>query len=267
MAQDYTSQITSMLGGGGASDGSFWNFSKQDAEDFSPVFEGTVVKISFSQERKWDSVQRKFTAPAFWDDGNPKIMFRLHMKDASGKTWLHEVKPKSHALLEDWLPACPGNNLSGLLGMMVRIEAEQEFVTPTGQKIPFGAANRRHFKVTVMGQGAYPSEGVDNDSYAKLMERRGNGGQQAPAPAGYVPQGVYPQQPPRAGYAPQQYQQQAQYQQPQQYQQQPMNAAMAAAYNAAQAAGFTADQQPVASAPQPVTEQPPVDVYDNEIPF
>lgn len=263
MSQDYSSQINSMLGGGNAVDGTFWNFSNDTGEDFMPVLEGTLVKISFSQERKWDSNQRKFTEPAFWDDGNPKLMFRLHVKDANGNTWLHEIKPKSHALMEDWLPKCPGNNLSGLLGMLIRVEAEQPFVTPTGQKIQFSSANRRHFNVVVMGQGQHPSEGVDSDSYAKLMSRRKSPAQ---APVGYVPQGVYPQQP--QPQVPPQYQA-AQYQQPQQYQpQQPMNRAIAAAYRAAQAAGYTAEQQaPVAAAPQPVAEQPPVDVYDQEIPF
>ena len=249
MAQDYKAMAGSMLSGGGMSDGRFWNFSNQEAEDFRPVLEGTLFKVSFSQERQYDAAQRKFTGPAFWPDGNPKVMIRLHVKDLEGNDWLHEVKPKSHCLVEDWLPVSPNGNIEGLLGQHIKVEAQQPIVV-NGQVIQFGSGNRRHFTVTVMGPGLCPSEGVDYDSLGKLQSRPQPQQQQRPVPAGV------------AGYQQQYAQQQAT--------QVPQSRMMQHAYQVAQQYGYTApQQQPVAAAPQqaPAQQQPPVDLYDSEIPF
>lgn len=250
MAENYQAQAASILGGGGMSDGRFWNFSNQEAEDFRPVIEGTLFKVSFSQERQYDAAQRKFTGPAFWPDGNPKVMIRLHIKDLDGTDWLHEVKPKSHCLVEDWLPASPNGNIEGLLGQHIKVEAQQPIVV-NGQVIQFGSGNRRHFTVTVMGPGLCPSEGVDYDSLGKLQSKPQPQAQQQPR----VPAGV-------AGYQQQYAQQQAT--------QVPQSRMMQHAYQVAQQYGYTAPQQqpqqPVAAAPAQ-QQQPPVDLYDDSIPF
>lgn len=253
MAQDYRAMAGSMLSGGGMADGKFWNFSRPDNEGFTPVLEGTLVKVSFSQARNYDANQGKFTTLAFWPDGNPKLMIRLHVADASGEIWLHEVQPKSHCLNEDWLPKSPTGSIEGFLGQMIRIEAEQEVRTQDGRVIPFGSGNRRHFNVAILGPGAVPSEGVDCQSLERLSSRV-----QQPQPQ-RVPQGV----------AAQRFQQQVQ---PASYgqapQQQPMGRAMQQAYQAAAAAGYTAQQQPGynAAAPAPVAPQQP-ELYDSDIPF
>lgn len=256
MAQDYRAMAGSMLSGGGMADGKFWNFSRPDNEGFTPVLEGTLVKVSFSQARNYDANQGKFTTPAFWPDGNPKLMIRLHVADANGETWLHEVQPKSHCLNEDWLPKSPTGSIEGFLGQMLRIEAEQEVRTQDGRVIPFGSGNRRHFNVTIMGPGTVAAEGVDYQSLERLSSTRAQPQQQRPQ---QMPQGV----------AAQQFQQQVQ---PASYgqvpQQQPMSRVMQQAYQAAAAAGYTAQQQPgySAAAPAPVAPQQP-DLYDSDIPF
>lgn len=274
---DYKSLAGSMLSGGGMSDGKFWNFSREDQDNYMPVLEGTLTKVSFDQAKNYDANQRKFTSPAFWPDGNPKINIRLHITDLGGEVWLHEVQPKSACLNEDWLAKSPNGSLEGLLGQHIRVEAEQKIVMPDGRVIEFGSGNRRHFKVEVLGPGLAPSEGVDYESLERVSARAKQQRQPGAMPPG-VPRGVMGQQQYQAAQYQQPQYQQPQYQpQPQpQYQPQPqaqhaqqVNSAMAAAYRAAQAAGYTAEQQqPVASAPQQYApEQPPVDVYDEDLPF
>lgn len=242
-------QIKAMLGGENASEGTYWNFSNKNGDNFSPVIKGDVVKITCGQEKNWDPSTRKFSGFKFWPDGNPRITHVLHIKDANGNVWLHEIKPKSGAMMEDWLPVCPGHNLGGLLGMNIEVEAAQPPINPAnGQEIPFSSAMRRTFKVVVVGPGTSQVEGVDMDSYRKIMERK-----QAPQQPQHQPQ----QQ------AQQMYQQQQAPQMPQ---------SLANAMGAAQQASvvkqaFPGAQvfQPQPQAPQP--QMPPVDVYDSDIPF
>lgn len=245
-------QIKAMLGGENGSAGTYWNFSKPGNDNFMPSITGTVVKISASQERNWNPATRKFEGYKFWDDGNAKLMYVLHIRDDNGSEWLHEIKPKSMAMMEDWLPQCPGRNLVGLLGMEIKVDAEQPVVNPnTGEAIPFSSAMRRHFKVAVIGQGKYASEGVDSESFRKVMERKR--GQQQP-----VPQQPVPQHP------------------VQQRQNTPMDPRLQASLQAAAAAGaanMVQQQWPGATVQQvPAPQvapgvQPPVDIYDQDIPF
>lgn len=258
MAQDYRNMAGSMLAGGGMADGKFWNFSRQDQEGFMPVLDGTLTRVSFSQARIYDANQRKFTGLAFWPDGNPKLMIRLHVTDLNGEVWLHEVQPKSHCLNEDWLPKSPNGSIEGFLGQHIRVEAEQEVRTQDGRVIPFGSGNRRHFFVSIVGPGLAASEGVDYESLERLSKAR----PQATPPQGAVaqPQG-YPQP---QGYQPQ----------PQGYQPMPpqqMSRVMQQAYEVAAANGYAAQQQTQpqpygAAAPTPVAPPQP-DLYDSEIPF
>lgn len=264
MAQDYRNMAGSMLSGGGMSDGKFWNFSRPDQEGFMPVLDGTLTKVSFSQARIYDANQRKFTGPAFWPDGNPKLMIRLHVTDLNGEVWLHEIQPKSHCLNEDWLPKSPTGSIEGFLGQRIRIEAEQEVRTQDGRVIPFGSGNRRHFTVTIVGPGLAASEGVDYESLEKLSKARPQAStapqQQAyqPQPQGYqpVPQDVQPQPQAWAPGHPEPLQ--------------PMSRVMQQAYEVAAASGYAAQQQTQpqpysAAAPAPV--QQPVELYDSDCPF
>lgn len=260
MAQDYRNMAGSMLSGGGMSDGKFWNFSRPDQEGFMPVLDGTLTKVSFSQARNYDANQRKFTTPAFWDDGNPKPMIRLHVTDLNGAVWLHEIQPKSHCLNEDWLPKSPTGSIDGFLGQHIRVEAEQEVRTQDGRVIQFGSGNRRHFTVSIVGPGLVASEGIDYESLERLSKQRPQA-PAAPQPQGYqpVPQGVQPQ-----AYSPQ----------PQGYQPMPpqqMSRVMQQAYEVAAANGYAAQQQTQpqpysAAAPAPVAPPQP-ELYDSEIPF
>ena len=241
------------------SDGKFWNFSRPDQEAFMPVLDGTLTKVSFSQAKNYDANQRKFTGPAFWPDGNPKLMILLHITDLNGEVWLHEIKPKSSCLNEDWLPKSPNGSIEGFLGQHIRIEAEQEVRTQDGRVIPFGSGNRRHFTVSIVGPGLVASEGVDYESLERLSKAR----PQTPQPQGYqpVPQGI----------AAQQFQQQVQPASYGQAPQQPMSRVMQQAYEVAAAHGYTAQQQAQpqpysAAAPAPVAPPQP-ELYDGEIPF
>ena len=267
MAQDYRNMAGSMLAGGGMSDGKFWNFSRPDQEAFMPVLDGTLTKVSFSQARVYDANQGKFTVPDFWPDGNPKLMIRLHVTDLNGEVWVHEIKPKSHCLNEDWLPKSPSGSIEGFLGQHIRVEAEQEVRTQDGRVIPFGSGNRRHFTVSIVGPGLVASEGVDYESLEKLSKARPQA-PAAPQPQGYqpMPQGVQPQayQPQPQAYQPQ----------PQGYQpvpQQPISRVMQQAYEVVAANGYAAQQQTQpqpysAAAPAPVTPPQP-ELYDSDIPF
>ena len=258
MAQDYRNMAGSMLAGGGMSDGKFWNFSRPDQEAFMPVLDGTLTKVSFSQARVYDANQGKFTSPDFWPDGNPKLMIRLHVTDLNGEVWIHEIKPKSHCLNEDWLPKSPSGSIEGFLGQHIRVEAEQEVRTQDGRVIPFGSGNRRHFTVSIVGPGLVASEGVDYESLERLSKARPQV-PAAPQPQGYqpMPQGVQPQ-----AYQPQAYQPMP----PQQ-----MSRVMQKAYEVAAANGYAAQQQTQpqpysAAAPAPVM-QPEPDLYDSDCPF
>lgn len=265
MAQDYRNMAGSMLAGGGMSDGKFWNFSRPDQEAFMPVLDGTLTKVSFSQARVYDANQGKFTVPDFWPDGNPKLMIRLHVTDLNGEVWVHEIKPKSHCLNEDWLTKSPTGSIEGFLGQHIRVEAEQEVRTQDGRVIPFGSGNRRHFTVSIVGPGLVASEGVDYESLERLSKARPQA-PAAPQQQGYqpMPQGVQPRpqawapgQPVPPGYQP--------------VPQQPMSRVMQQAYEVAAANGYTAQQQTQpqpysAAAPAPVAPPQP-ELYDSDIPF
>lgn len=265
-------QVTAMLGGESASEGTFWNFSNKEADNFMPSIKGDVVKISCGQEKNWDPVSRKFSGYKFWKDGNPRITHLLHIKDSSGRVWIHEIKPKSGTMMEDWLPVCPKHNLMGLLGMNIEVEAAQPPINPqTGQEIPFSSAMRRTFKVVVIGPGSSEVDGVDIKSYQDVMSRKDPSTSQQQNPV----QQAYQQQ--QAQQYPQQYQQQPQYQQQQQMPQSLQNA-MGAAQQASvlqqtfPGARIQQPPQPTMQQPQPAPQvpaqqMPPVDVYDSDIPF
>lgn len=240
------SQINAMLSGESMTEGTFWNYYNPNKEGFAETLVGTVTKISFAQERQYQTHE-----PLFWDDGNPKMMFRLHIKDANNNTFLFDIKPKSQMMMEDFIPACPSGNLQDLLGNLVSITAQQNPVV-NGQVIPFSAAMRRKFTVQVLGAGQHPSEGVDQESFKRLMNSRAS-------------------------------QQQSQ-QQPQQ--QTAMDPRLAASLQAAQQAGarnsaerMLQQQFPGAVVTQAPTSQPvhapqvapgqmpPMDVYDSDVPF
>ena len=252
-------QVNDMLGGGSGSNGTYWNFSNPNEDNFSPVLVGDLMEISFTQKKKWNPESRKFEGRDYWEDGNPKVNFLLHFAVDGGEELLYELQKGSKSMREDWLPACQGGNLMNLIGMRVQVEAAQPPINPqTGQPIPFSSAMRRTFKVTPLGPANTAARGVDYDSYTEVMSHKLSKQQ---------PQAAVPPAMMGNPYA-QQYAQQQAYQQPQ------MNAAMQAAYSAAQAAGYTATQQqarPVAqpgySAAAPAPVQPPVDVYDQDIPF
>lgn len=235
--------------------GKFWNYGNQNKEDYKPQLVGTLVKVTIGQEHE-------FGRPGvlkYWDNGDPVILLRLHVRDADGEDWLFDVKPKSTLWFEDIQPACPEGSLNKVLGMMVRLTFEG-LVQVTGRSV-----NRNKFRMELLGQGQYPSEGFD-----ATMPKPKQGAQ-----------GVMQQQPQPA--SPQQYQaqrmmqpqQQAQAMYQQQQPQQPMSPVMQQAYQVAQQYGaqvLPPQQLSYAApapqpAPAPVQEQPPVDVYDSDIPF
>lgn len=238
------SQINAMLSGESMTEGTFWNYYNPNKEGFAETLVGTVTKISFVQERAYQTHE-----PLFWNDGNPKVMFRLHIKDANNNTFLFDIKPKSQMMMEDFIPVCQSGNLQDLLGNLVSITAQQNPVV-NGQVIPFSAAMRRKFTVQVLGPGQHPSEGVDQESFNRLLNSP---------------------------------KQQAQQSQPQQA---AMDPRLAASLQAAQQAGarnsaermlqqqFPGAVVTQAPAPQPAPapqvapgQMPPMDVYDQDIPF
>lgn len=235
--------------------GKFWNYGNQNKEDYKPQLVGTLVKVTIGQEHEFG----KPGVLKYWDDGNPVILLRLHVRDADGEDWLFDVKPKSTLWFEDIQPACPEGSLSKVLGMMVRLTFEG-LVQVTGRSV-----NRNKFRMELLGQGQYPSEGFDATMPKTRQEAQGVAQQQ--------PQPASPQQYQAQRMMQSQQQAQAMYQQ--QQPQQPMSQVMQQAYQVAQQYGAQVlpPQQPAYAAPAPqpapapVQEQPPVDVYDSDIPF
>lgn len=230
--------------------GKFWNYGNQSKEDYRPQLVGTLVKVTIGQEHEFG----KPGVLKYWEDGNPVILLRLHVRDADGEDWLFDVKPKSTLWFEDIQPACPEGSLSNVLGSMVRLTFEG-LVPVTGRSV-----NRNKFRMEVLGQGQYPSEGFD-PTMPKTRQQAQGMAQPQPSPQQYQAQRmVQPQQQAQAMY-------QAQQRPPQQ-----MSPVMQQAYQVAQQYGAQLVQpgQPTYAAPAPqapATEQPPVDVYDSDIPF
>lgn len=252
MADNLEAQLDAMLAGGSVSEGTYWNYYNDEKENFSPTIVGTVTKIGFSQEHQYQT-----HAPQYWPDGNPKLMYQLHIKDANNNEFLFDIRPKSSMMMEDFLTVCPNGNLKDLLGCLVSIEAQQPPVV-NGQKIPFSASMRRKFTVKIIGQGQFPSEGVDTESYKRIMSRR----QSAQAPA-------MQQVPPMAAnvMGPQAATQNM-------YQQQQMNPRLQQAMRSAQAAGANMQRQiieqqfPGATVMQmPAVDPNNPDLYAEDLPF
>lgn len=237
------------------SQGKFWNYGNNQKDGYMPTLIGTLVKVSIAQAHEFGHPETK----SYWPDGNPVILLRMHIKDMQGDEYLFEIKPKSTMWFEDIQPACPEGSLSAILGKQIQLDYLG--LVP----VPGKSVNRNKFQLTVIGEGQWPNEGFDSKMPPTRAETQGMPQvPTAPSPQQYTSQQMV------------QPQQQAQ----QMYQQQQMPASLQNAMRSAQQAGAASQaaviqqQFPGAVVHQPTPapqaapgQMPPVDLYDQDIPF
>lgn len=235
--------------------GKFWNYGNQQKDNYMPELTGTLTKVSITQAHEFGHPEQK----SYWPDGNPVIMLRMHITDPNGDVYFFDIKPKSTMWFEDIQPACPEGSLSNVLGKLIKLS----FMGLV--QVPGRSVNRNKFQMQILGPGQFPDEGFDNTMPPTRAEAQGM--QQAPAapsPQQYTAQQMM------------QPQQQAQ----QMYGQQQMPASLQNAMRSAQQAGAVNQAQMIqqqfpgavvhqpAPAPQVAAGQvPPLDIYDQDIPF
>lgn len=275
----------------GGSNNHSWHYSAKH-EDRSLEITGTIVALQEVQAREYNYGSNQPGRPAFWPDGNPKMNIRVGLAtpegqlksitfNKAGKKQISGEKPSLHMQLFN----VSGGNMSNLMGKTVHVwtwDADPE----TGMQ--WGQGNPRKFGLELVPDAKYELAMPLPDEF-KVPALYANDGASGGAPAPQQPQVQQANVMPMAGqfYAPpvtQQYQQPAyqpapQYQQPayqptpQQFQQQmpavqamppqsaPMPQGMDPAVAAAMQMAGATNVQPVAS------EQPPLSVYENDIPF
>lgn len=236
--------------------GKFWNYNNQQRDNYMPELTGTLVKVSIAQDHVFGHPEQK----KYWEsDGNPVISLRMHIKDPNGEVYFFDIKPKSTMWFEDIQPACPEGSLSNALGKLIKLSFIG-MVKTTGRSV-----NRNKFQMQILGPGQFPDEGFDSTMPPTRAEAQGMPQTPAvPSPQQYTAQQMV------------QPQQQAQ----QMYGQQQMPASLQNAMREAQQAGAMSQAQMIqqqfhdavvhqpAPAPQAAAGQvPPVDVYDQDIPF
>lgn len=236
--------------------GKFWNYSNQQKDGYSTELTGTLTKVSIAQAHEFGHPEQK----SYWPDGNPVIMLRLHIKDPNGEVYFFDIKPKSTMWFEDIQPACPEGSLSNVLGKLIKLS----FMGLV--QVPGRTVNRNKFQMQILGPGQFPDEGFD----ATMPPTRTQAQGQPQVPSAPSPQQYTAQQMVRP---PQQAQQM--YQQQQQMPASLQNAMRAAQQaSAANQAAMIQQQFPGAVVTQPAPapqvtagQVPPIDIYDQDIPF
>lgn len=254
------SAMESMLKGGSpGGSGTFWNYYNPTKEHYMTVLEGELMEISIAYRHKFQSQEIDR-----WPDGNPKQMLRLHVQTEEGE-YVWDVQPKSPILLESILPNCPEHNLAEAIGRMVRIETQEPPLNPqTGQPIPYSRAMPRPFAFTVGGPGPSAPRGMNYklppDPGKQTTQVTGQVAAPVPQQMNAMMQGQ-PSGPVAMGY--QQAPQVGQYPWQRAQSMQPVQQQMTVT-------------QPQMPAPQPVSmqapqqmpqAQPPIELYDEDIPF
>lgn len=287
----------------GGSNNYSWHYSNKH-EDRTLELTGTIVSLQEVQAREFNYGGNQPGRPAFWPDGNPKMNIRIGLATPqgqlksitfakAGKKQISGEKPSLHMQLFN----VSGGNMSNLVGKTIHVwtwDADPE----TG--VVWGQGNPRKFGLELVPDVKYELTMPLPDEF-KVPALYANDGVAGGQPAAPAPQ---PQQaPPMQGqyYAPptQQYQQPQQQQppypynmqQPAQYQPQPMQQpqpmmpqpmmpqqqpaiqamppmpASAPMPQGMDPAVAQAMQQMGAVNVQPVSEQVPLSVYDDDIPF
>lgn len=235
--------------------GKFWNYGNNKKDDYMPELTGTLVKISIAQQHEYG----KPGVLMYWQDGNPMILIRLHIRIPNGETFMFDIKPKSTMWFEDIQPACPQGSLSNVLGNLIKL-SYLGLVQATGRSV-----NRNKFQLQILGPGQFPSEGFDDTMPPTRNEAAGQQAQpqQQASPQQYAARNmVTPQQQAQGMYMQQQATMPPQLQQA-------MGQAQAAsmantAYQQAAYPQQAVDPMPVPPAPNQV----PVEIYDDpDMPF
>ena len=226
--------------------GKFWNYGNQQKDNYMPELTGTLTKVSITQAHEFGHPEQK----SYWPDGNPVIMLRMHITDPNSDVYFFDIKPKSTMWFEDIQPACPEGSLSNVLGKLIKLS----FMGLV--QVPGRSVNRNKFQMQILGPGQFPDEGFDSTMPPTRAEAQGVQAPVQPSPQQYTAQQmVQPQQ------------------QAQQMYQQQMPASLQNAMRSAQQAGAVNQAQviqqqfPGAVVHPPQQQQPPVDIYDQDIPF
>ena len=224
--------------------GKFWNYGNQQKDNYMPELTGTLTKVSITQAHEFGHPEQK----SYWPDGNPVIMLRMHITDPNGDVYFFDIKPKSTMWFEDIQPACPEGSLSNVLGKLIKLS----FMGLV--QVPGRSVNRNKFQMQILGPGQFPAEGFDSTMPPTRAEAQGVQAAPQPSPQQYTAQQMYGQQ-----------------QMPASLQNAMRSAQQAGAVNQAQMIqqqfpGAVVHQP--APAPQVAAGQvPPLDIYDQDIPF
>jgi len=138
------------------SSGSFWNYSDETKDNYTPKLTGDVTLIETVQARDFKTKQ-----PVFWDDGNPKLNIRITvaMPDDSELKWTFspggrgdKATAAMKAVRQGLVKASkPGESVSELGGCAVTIETKPGV---------YNQSHPRPWHVVVHGDGSHAFQGV-----------------------------------------------------------------------------------------------------------
>lgn len=125
----------------------YWNYSKPDAEGYSPSLSGTIVEMEVKVRRAFQTNE-----PMFFANGNPKLAIEMGIVDAAGTEWrwTFQQNPRTNAFqaVAGAAKQAGCTSLRGLLGKMVNIATQE---APKG--FGYGPQTPRPWTFQVIGDG------------------------------------------------------------------------------------------------------------------
>jgi len=127
----------------------FWNYSKPESPEYSPVIEGELVEIQLVHAKDMNR------NPKYFPDGNPirNCQFVLLCADGEERIWVFSMRKSGNAMRALAATGCA--SLKDLLGKVLAIQT----VEPP-QGFSYGQQNPRPWSVVVKGDGSQPNRGA-----------------------------------------------------------------------------------------------------------
>ena len=150
-----------IFGVSGGSSRKFWNFTKQEKEDFASSITGDVVEIAAVPRRIFNSSEIDR-----WPDGNPKMDMRITLAQANGEEVCFSFKFSSSRNTQYWNnmqtalfdamknAGLNGSTLQEIGGLNITVATK---VPPAG--FGYGPQNPRPFTCVINGRGIAPFRG------------------------------------------------------------------------------------------------------------
>lgn len=150
----------SVLDFGPESNGNWWNYSDQNKPGYSPVLEGTVVKMFAQPHLNYVTKQ-----PETWPNGEPKYNIAVTIQDTNNNQFNWSFKPNKnsgagHAICEA-LESVGLSTVRELYGMYIRV---------TTQDGNYNQAHPRPWKVEVLGQGKAQLLGIEDENSVQVKK-------------------------------------------------------------------------------------------------